>query len=440
MKLLILAHRVPYPPNKGEKIRTFNQLVYLSRQGHELTVATPLETPEDEGNAKALAEQFPVIVLTAPIGLNRALRMLRGLFQGQALSISNFRTRVLQSMIVSQIQSQTPDAVLCTSSAMAEYLFASPLMPLLRQQGTRLVMDFMDLDSLKWEQYAARKSWPLSWVYAREARLLNRYEARIYRDFDAALFVSGDEKALIGDTDVQHLDKVQVVANGVDMKLFHPGPDDGLADTTASYNGAPELLFTGVMDYFPNEDAVLWFVAEVWPIVRKRFADARFTIAGMNPSQKIRALSELPGIEITGFVDDMLPYYQRANIFVASFQLARGIQNKVLQALACGLPVVTSKPGVEGISCTPGEHLLVAEQPQEFADAIEKLVSNADLYQRISQAGLELVAEQFSWDSKNARLEEILIGGIANPVNSASLNKSAGESGSINDSLPGAAR
>jgi glycosyltransferase involved in cell wall biosynthesis len=222
------------------------------------------------------------------------------------------------------------------------------------------------------------------------------------------------------------------------MSLFHPAPDIDTAVTAANGDGSPELLFTGVMDYFPNEDAVLWFVAEVWPAVRKRFSNARFTIAGMNPSQKIRALGEHPGIEITGFVDDMLPYYQRADIFVASFQLARGIQNKVLQALACGLPVVTSKPGVEGIDCTPGTHLLVAEQPQEFAAAIEKLVCDAGLYRQVSQAGLELVAEQFSWDSKNARLEEILMGDTTKPANVSTVHKPLSDDASVRGSMPGA--
>ncbi len=411
MNLLLVAHRVPYPADKGEKIRTFNHLSFLVDQGHNVTVFTPLENNDDLKFATQLSAKLNIRVEHSSLG-SRHFRILRGLATNQALSATNFHSQKLQRKLKALIKADKPDAVMCTSSAMAKYVFHSPTAALIKEQNIRLVMDFMDLDSLKWKQYAARKPWPLSLIYKREAQLLSSLESKVLNTFHASLFVSKEEKEMLHD--IPELSaKVHVVSNGVDRSAYYPSdqntPDDDL------FGGAsPVVLFTGVMDYFPNEDAVIWFADTVWPSVIQKYPQAKFVIAGMRPSRKVSELENRNGIEVTGYLDEILPYYQQADFLVAPFRVARGIQNKVLQAMACALPVLASPEGATGINCVHNEQLVFVNTPEDYIDAIETLTEDQASYQRISQGGLQLVTTQYTWDSENARLEHILEGKLDN--------------------------
>jgi len=378
MNLLLLAHRVPYPANKGEKIRTFNHLDYLVSQGHNVTVVAPLENDEERKFADQLSKLLNIKVIHEQLG-SRYLRMLNGLISGQSLSVTNFHSANLQSKITKLIETEKPDAVMCTSSAMARYVFHAPTAALLEKQKVRLVMDFMDLDSLKWDQYATRKPWPLSVVYRREAKLLSEFETQALHRFDASLFVSAEEKDLL-QNDPLLKSKVHVVTNGVDAKAYYPATTATRDDQRLFDYASPVLLFTGVMDYFPNEDAVVWFADTIWPTIHKQYPLGKFIIAGMRPSRKVKDLADRPSIEVTGFLEEILPYYQQADFLVAPFRVARGVQNKVLQALACGLPVITSAQGAAGIKCVPNEHLLVAETAAEYLAAIKSLLQDQERY------------------------------------------------------------
>ncbi|MCK5665583.1 MAG: glycosyltransferase, partial [Thiotrichaceae bacterium] len=167
-------------------------------------------------------------------------------------------------------------------------------------------------------------------------------------------------------------------------------------------------IFTGVMDYKPNVDAVLWFMEHTWDLIREKYPQARFIIAGMNPSQIIQNLSRTPGIEVTGFVDDILPFYHQSDYFVAPFTIARGVQNKILQAFACGLPVMASSMGAEGIECKDGEHIIIAETASEYLSAIDKLESDSLLKTDIKDKALKLIHDQYSWDGKLKVLDSFL--------------------------------
>jgi len=401
MNIIYLSHRVPFPADKGEKIRTYHQLEYLAKQGHSIAVFSPLETQKEQLFSDGLARALPVSVHCAllPSGL---WRKGVSLMQSKPVSVSHFYSRRLQQQIDAHLARQPVDAVVCTSSAMADYVFRSAeLSARSGRSRPRLIMDFMDLDSDKWHQYQQQSEGIMRWVYQRESHLLSGMEQRIYHAFDACLFISENEVDLFS-IELGERTKLHVSANGLDTQSFYP------PTKTIKKPRGPNLLFTGVMNYKPNEDAVLWFVKTQWPEVRARWPDARFVIAGMTPSNRVQALAEHDGIEVTGYVTDILPYYHRADVFIAPFRLARGVQNKILQAFACGVPVVTTGKGAEGIACQHNEHLLVGETPDAMIEAIDRLVNNADLVQRLKNNALSLVQQSYSWQGQLAGLGELV--------------------------------
>lgn len=391
MKIVVLSHRIPFPANKGEKIRTFHQVQYLADCGHEITVLAPYEHAEEISYGKALEERLRIKAIMFPLR-PKWLRLARGLVTNDALTLSYFYSAGLQKTFDRLVSSGDYDAVLCTGSAMAPYVFRNPeLTGRDKPAPLRLIMDFMDLDSDKWRQYQASSSLPMKLVYGREARLINRVELRSYQRFDECFFISANEVDLFS-MQLPENRKLSVLGNGINISSFFPVREGDAARK-------PTFLFTGVMNYKPNEDAVLWFVDVLWERIRAEWPDAEFIIAGMDPSSRIKQLGKLPGITVTGLVEDIVPFYQKADIFVAPFRIARGVQNKILQALACGLPVITTRLGLEGINATPGEDILVADTEQEFFEAIKKILETETLYNRLSLNGVELIQREYSWDS-----------------------------------------
>lgn len=391
MKIVVLSHRIPFPANKGEKIRTFHQIQYLADCGHEITVLAPYEHAEEISYGKALEERLKIKTIMFPLR-PKWLRLARGLVTNDALTLSYFYSAGLQKTFDRLVSSGDYDTVLCTGSAMAPYVFRNPeLTGRDKPVPLRLIMDFMDLDSDKWRQYQASSGLPMKLVYWREARLINRVELRSYQRFDECFFISANEVDLFS-RQLPENRKLSVLGNGINTSSFFPVREEDAARK-------PTFLFTGVMNYKPNEDAVLWFVDALWERIKKEWPDAEFIIAGMDPSSRVKQLGRLPGIAVTGFVEDIVPFYQKADVFVAPFRLARGVQNKILQALACGLPVITTRIGLEGINATQGEDLLVADTEQEFFEATKQILENDKLYDSLSLNGAELIQREYSWDS-----------------------------------------
>jgi len=314
------------------------------------------------------------------------------------LSVSNFYSLKLQGMIDRLIATESFQNIVCTSSSMAEYIFKSSSLPRSKNRP-KLLMDFMDLDSDKWRQYSDSSSFPMKWIYNRESELLSKYEQRIFRHFDTCFFTSQAEVDLFCQN-VKCAKKPLAIGNGIDNETFTPAK-------IPPQNDDPVFIFTGVMDYKPNIDSVLWFTDNVWPKIIKKYPESRLTIAGMNPVQSILNLTRVKGIEVTGFVDDILPYYHEADFFIAPLRIARGVQNKVLQAFSCGLPVISTSMGAEGIDYTDGENILIADTPDAFFESIEKLIENKHLYQSVKKNALELVKNRYSWDVKLAALKNI---------------------------------
>jgi sugar transferase (PEP-CTERM/EpsH1 system associated) len=267
-------------------------------------------------------------------------------------------------------------------------------------------MDFMDLDSDKWRQYAQRSKFPMNVVYKREAKLVARYERKIAEGFDACFFITDTETNLFKKA-CPNAENIFSVENGLDTDTFKPSLQEKNIQ-------APVFLFTGVMDYAPNVDAVIWFVDNVWQSIISRWPDAQFYIAGMNPSDKVQALEKIDGIHVTGFVEDILPYFDKATIFVAPFRIARGVQNKVLQAFACGIPVISTDMGAEGIRCQDGESILHANAPSEFIDHITTLTQNQATYSQLSNNALEIIKQHYSWDGMLQPFELIIKNAVQN--------------------------
>lgn len=398
---MLLAHRVPYPPNKGEKLRTYHQLKHLVEEGCHVTVCVPLSESSDKADLIALRENLGVTT----IGITsrfRYFRLIAGVITFKPLSVCNFYLKRLLHAIDKQLAEDPVDVVMCTSSCMAEYVFTSKTLARSLHKKPRLIMDFMDLDSGKWRQYAAMRGLPGSLIYAQEARLLRAYERRIHDTFDECLFVSAQEVAMFERDPGITTAKLHAIGNGVDPQEFYPA-------VQAPSDENVHLIFVGVMDYFPNEDAMLWFVETMWPALRKDWPNARLSIVGMRPSEKIKSLIKVKGVEVIGFVEDVLPWFHSATIFVAPFRVARGVQNKILQAFATGVPVVTTSLGAEGIACKDGVELLVADEYDSFVEQVNLLINSPEKRAELREHALLLVKTAYSWRSQNDKLHELLM-------------------------------
>ncbi|MEP1446558.1 MAG: TIGR03087 family PEP-CTERM/XrtA system glycosyltransferase [Paraglaciecola sp.] len=398
MNILILSHRVPFPPNKGEKIRTFHQIQHLSELGHQIHLFSPFEDPAELAYFTALGESLCQSVSATPLK-NKVIRLVTGLFKGQPMSVANFYDKTLQHKLDVFLSTNNVDAIVSSASSMAEYIFKSTVLNTLDKKPL-LIMDFMDVDSDKWSQYQQSSAFPMSSVYAREQKLLARYEKQIVKEFDASYLIAQAEVTLFNQKVIKS-DKVHVMGNGLDTSTFYP-------PNLKQPNPSPVFLFTGVMDYKPNEDAVIWFVKNCWSTITSQHADAKFIIAGMNPSADILKLASDKSIEITGFVDDILPYYHQADIFVAPFRLARGVQNKVLQAFACALPVISTPMGAEGILCQADQDILIATNPDEFVAQANRLIEKAELAKSVGQNALQLIQNHYSWQGQLQPLINLL--------------------------------
>jgi sugar transferase (PEP-CTERM/EpsH1 system associated) len=296
---------------------------------------------------------------------------------------------------VERLRRDRPMTVFTYSSSMAQYVMDD-------RRGPR-IMDFVDVDSEKWREYAARRRWPLSAVYRRESRTLLETERRIVREFDASLFVSDAEVELFRQLAPECANRVSAISVGVDWRHFspshsYPDPFDGA--------GHSVLSFTGMMDYWPNIDAVTWFAKSVFPTIRRSRPAATFWIVGANPTRQVRSLGEEPGVVVTGWVPDARPYLAHAAAVVAPLRVARGIQTKVLEAMAMGRPVVATPQAFEGIHAQPGRDLIVAQGPDDFVRAIEQVW--LDGYGSLGNRARQTIERDYDWSRQLASLDDVL--------------------------------
>jgi sugar transferase (PEP-CTERM/EpsH1 system associated) len=392
--LLFLAHRIPYPPNKGDKIRSYNLLKSLARD-YRIYLGAFVDDENDWRYEPVLKDICTEVFL---LGIRSSLRKLQSctaFFTGEALSLPYYRNSQMQQWVDSTIQDADISRVFVFSSAMAQYVEKEIYRPLHR------VVDFVDVDSDKWQQYSLRKAWPMNRVYRREADKLLEYDRVIASSFDASVFVSEHEAALFKTLAPESEQKITHINNGVDFHYFDPQQN--------LPNPYPEnvrvIAFTGAMDYWANVDAVTRFVEHMLPAIQSKDPNVHFYIVGSRPAEKVLALASRAGVHVTGSVKDIRPYILHSDIIVAPMRIARGIQNKVLEAMAMEKPVVATHAAMEGIEPVAGQ--LVCNSEQQFIDSCLDLLSNGDQH-RTGPAGRESILASFNWEQNLLRLESLL--------------------------------
>lgn len=394
-EILVLCHRIPYPPNKGDKIRSFHLVRHLARQGWRVHLGALADDPGDLRHRKEL-EAYCASLAVAPLPRWRKLRFPLGAIRGTSFSVECFRDKALQNYVDRVLASGRVAAALAVSSPMAEYLRTSPgpLPP-------RRILDLVDVDSQKWLAYAERSAWPVSRLYALEARLLGRYERLVTALFQDVLLVSEAETALFRRLGGAN-GKARALSNGVDLAYF--SPQDPLAPVVRG-----RTVFCGAMDYRPNIDAVVWFATAVLPLLRQRLPEAELYVVGANPHPRVRALTTLPGVHVTGAVVDVRPFVAKAALSVAPVRLARGVQNKVLEAMAMGKAVLATPQAFEGIEAVAGFDLAVApDEPEAFAAAALQLLLHPQAATIMGVRARRCMERRYSWASRLAPLETLL--------------------------------
>lgn len=388
--LLFLSHRIPYPPNKGDKIRSFHLLQYLSRR-YTVHLGTFIDDPDDWKYAEDVRRMCGQCCLLALHPKSARLLSLSGLVSGQALTLPYYRNRALQIWVDKVMTDLAVEKVVVFSSAMAQYV---------EKFGHAMrIMDFVDVDSDKWTQYAKSRSWPLNLIYRREGKLLEAYEREIASEFDASFFVSTSEADLFRALASESSSRIHAYCNGVDSDYF--SPDRHYPNPYAP--GEQAIVFTGAMDYWPNIDAVTWFAREVLPMVFREKPDANFYIVGSNPATAVTQLGSLPGITVTGRVDDVRPYLAHARLAVAPLRIARGIQNKVLEAMSMAKPVVASPQALEGIAGVREPR--VGRSAEEFARLVIDQLRAAPSQDTQART---CIHEHYDWDRNLAAVSALL--------------------------------
>jgi polysaccharide biosynthesis protein PslH len=386
VRILFLSQRVPYPPNRGDKITTW-RLVERMKRTHEVRCVA---FAHDEADVRAAAElgRLGAPTVAIPIDLRKSkLRSAPLLLTGKPLTLGVYGSAALQRD-VDRLAADS-DVGYAYSSSMGAFLE--------RHARLKRVMHFAELDSDKWRQYSERTRWPMRAIYAREHRTLLEFERRIARSFDENVLCTPLEQAIFqreipGATSL-------VLRNGVDLDHYRPRRERAEPG---------HLVFVGVMDYLPNVDGCVWFVREILPRVRERHPGARFTIVGSRPSADVLALGTEPGVTVTGFVDDPREFLARAAVSVAPLRIARGIQNKVLEALAMGLPVVGTSSATQGVEGEPGRHFLLADTVDGQVDAIGRLLDDPAAASELGARGRRFVEERYDWEATLRPLDALL--------------------------------
>jgi len=409
VKILFLSHCLPYPPSKGDKVRAYHELRLLSRR-HEVHLFALAKRAEEVGQEKHLRSMCAEVDVF-PIDRRRArLQTALALLGSKPLSMAYFWNSSLAAGLQKRTQSVEFDLVLAYSSSMAPY--AAGL------KGVPRVLDMVDVDSAKWTEYARFHRFPRSLLYGLEAKRLKNYEKQVGATFERIVVSTKRELETLSRYGVDA--QVHVMRNGVSV-------DNGdLVPIPKS--SSPVLVFSGQMDYFPNVDAVTHFASGIVPRLRARYPDLEFLIVGRAPTPKVMRLRRIPGIIVTGEVPDVRPLLKRSWIFVAPLRIARGIQNKVLEAMSVGLPVVCSSAvwaGLQDSGISESRDILVGRDEREFEEAAGRLLEDEAERERLGANAAARVAESYSWESNIQELDKVLERLISSELDYSSSNLSA---------------
>lgn len=392
--ILFLAHRLPFPPNKGDKVRSYHFLRHLAGR-HRVFLGAFVDDPADWQHVEALRGRCAEMHIEAIGPWSKRARSAACLIRGEALTLGYFRSQRLQQWVRQVVGQHQITRAFAFSSPMAQYVLDLPQL--------RCFIDMVDMDSAKWGEYALRRRWPASALYKREAARLLAYEREISARSEASIFVTDQEAKLFRNAAPECASRVVAIGNGVDSTYFAPSSD--IASPFAP--GEWPIVFTGAMDYWPNVDAVSWFAREVLPQIRRRVASARFYVVGMNPDSVVRGLTSDPAVVVTGRVDDVRPFLQHAQVVVAPLRVARGMQNKVLEAMAMAKPVIVMPAMAVGMSARVGVEIEAASDAAGFVDKVLALM-DAERAGRMGAGARARVLSDYAWSASYARLDALL--------------------------------
>lgn len=397
MEVLFLSHRIPFPPNKGEKIRAHAVVAHLA-QHHTVHVGAFVDDPADLEYVDALRALAGGECFLPPLNPKLVYPMgLAALFSGGPITTSYFGSKTMEAWVAKILAEHRIDCAYVFSSAMAPYL-----MHRRDFDPGKVVLDLVDVDSDKWQQYSEASFGPKRWLYRREARTLLQLERAAATHFGATLLVSPYEAQTFEHLAPESVGRIHSVANGVDLETF-----SGERDFSNPFpKGEIPLVMTGAMDYRPNVDGALWFAKSVMPLVTARLPEARFYVVGSKPDRTLTSMN-LPRVTITGRVADVRPYIAHAAASVAPLRIARGVQNKVLEAMAMEKPVVATRAASRALDAQPGKDFWLADEPGLFADAVVAAAVGPERA-RVAGNGRRFVEQRHDWARNLADLDALL--------------------------------
>lgn len=377
--VLYLTHRVPYPPDKGDRIRTYHLLRFLTQRAN-VYLACLADEPTSDDTIGALRRLCARLAVVRVGGWSRRLRIAGSLLAGRTASEGAFASPELSGVLGNWTKSIRFDVALTSSSS---------LVPYLRQPGLEKVpatVDLIDVDSQKWLDYATDGSGPTAWLHRLEGVRLRRLERTLPSWTRGVALVSEAEAQLYRRFCTPG--RIVAATNGVDLDYFQP--------TTQGMQ--PACVFVGALDYRPNVDAACWFCKEVWPRIHRRLPGAEFWLVGRRPTAAVRRAARRPGVQLIGQVPDVRPYVGRASVAVVPLRLARGVQNKVLEAMAMAKPTVASPPALAALGAQPGAHLIAASTPGEWEEAVVSLLEDPGACRDLGLAARSYVEKHHHWD------------------------------------------
>jgi len=378
VEILFLSHRFPYPPTRGDKIRSFNMVRHLHQSGHQVTVASLARSAREAADCQGIREYCEEYVLCKVHNPLQAVRMGLRLLTPEPSSMGFFYSRQLQKEVNHLLARKNFDLIVVFSSTAAQYVAHVKDIPKL--------LDFCDMDSQKWLAFAKFKKWPVSLGYHLEGVKLERAEKDLCRKFDLCTCAT--------DFEVDTLESYQsgvasgFFPNGVDFDFFTPGEADYVPRS---------ISFVGRMDYYPNEESVLSFCRNIFPVLQEKYPDVTFTVIGAEPPGNIMALNGVSGVTVTGTVDDIRPYVRKSALMVTPLEIARGTQNKILEGMAMGVPIVSSRTSARGVDAVAGEHILTATTPDEYITHISSIFDDEGERSRLAKAGRARVISHHNW-------------------------------------------